>query len=95
MRITRVIFLATFCILAMGVPMVQAQQQQPEQQQQPVDQPQRPVPAYRSPLASAADNGNEDDLNTNPQKLVPDNRSLSGAQVLSLGELASRANEPL
>jgi hypothetical protein len=93
MRITRVIFLATFCILAMGAPITQAQQQQPEQQpQQPVDQPQRPIPAYRSPLASAADNGDEDNLNTNPQKLAPDNRSLSGAQVLSLGELATTHN---
>jgi len=74
----------------MGVPVARAQQQEPQQQpQQQEDQPQRPIPAYRSPLASAADNDDEDDSNANPQKLVPDNRSLSGAQVFSLGELAA------
>jgi hypothetical protein len=93
MRLTRTIFPAIFFILAMNVPVARAQQQQPEQQpQQPEDQPQRPIPAYRSPLASAADNGDADDLNANPQKLVPDNRSLSGAEVFSLGELAGVHN---
>ena len=92
MRITRVTFWATFCILILGVPTAHAQQPEPQQPQQQEEQPQRPVPAYRSPLASAADNGDEDDLDAGPQKLVPDNRSLSGAQVLSLGELATTHN---
>lgn len=90
MRLTRVTIWATFCILVMGVPVTRAQQQEPQQQpQQQEDQPQRPIPAYRSPLASAADNGEEGDMNGDPQKLIPDNRSLAGAQTLSLGAPAT------
>ncbi|MGA8223990.1 MAG: hypothetical protein WB780_20240 [Candidatus Acidiferrales bacterium] len=93
MRIKRATIWATFCMVAMGVPTAEAQQQEPEQQpQQQEAQPQRPIPAYRSPLASAADNGDEDDSNANPQKLIPDDRSLAGAQVLSLGELSGIHN---
>jgi hypothetical protein len=91
MRIARVIIWAAFGMMVTGVPAAQAQQQQPEQQpqQQQEEQAQRPVPAYRSPLASAADNGDDDDLTGNPQKLTPDNRSLTGAQEFSLGEMAT------
>ena len=46
-----------------------------------------PIPAIRSPLASAADNGDEDE-NGNPQQLQPDTRSLTGVQDLSLGTMA-------
>src|SRR5271155_502760 len=86
MRFTRATICAVFCMAGMGVPVARAQQQGPQQQpQQQEEQPQQPIPAYRSPLASAANNGDEDDFNPDPQKLVPDNRSLAGAQVLSLG----------
>ena len=69
----------------------QPQQTQPEQQQQP-QQPQQPdqsqgqeqpIPAYKSPLASQADNG-ETDANT-PIQLLPDNSPLTGIQSMSLG----------
>ncbi len=40
-----------------------------------------PIPAYRSPMAAAADNGTGQET----QELAPDNRPLSGVQNLSLG----------
>ncbi len=86
MRITRVLIWAALCMVAVTVPVAHAQQQaqQPENQQPQEDQSARPIPAYRSPLASAA--GNEDsDLYADPSKILPDNRSLAGAQVLSVG----------
>lgn len=65
----------------------QNQSQAPTQQSQgqAQSQPTAPVPAYRSPLAGMADNGDADDPNASPQKLVPDTRPLAGAQILSLG----------
>jgi len=48
-------------------------------QQQTQDQP---IPAYHSPLASQADNP---DPNAPPPQLLPDNRTLTGAQDPSLG----------
>jgi hypothetical protein len=63
----------------------QPQQTQPQQPQQP-DQSggeEQPIPAYKSPLASQADNGNTD-ANT-PIQLLPDNAPLTGIQSLSLG----------
>jgi hypothetical protein len=77
---------AAWCVLALGVPAARAQQQQaPDQQQQAPDQQQpapnqgtTPIPAYRSPFASAA--GDED---ADSQNSTPDNRALSGAQDLS------------
>lgn len=70
--------LAAFCMLALGVPAAWAQQQNQ-------DQAAPPIPAYHSPLASVAGNGDEEDMNAEPQKLAPDNRPLAGAQDLSLG----------
>jgi hypothetical protein len=76
---------AALCVLALSVPAARAQQQQtPDQQQQPPtqqqspDQSAAPIPAYHSPLASAADNDDSDSEQT-----MPDNRPLSGAQDLS------------
>jgi hypothetical protein len=62
----------------------QPDQNQPQQPLQP-DQTQReqPIPAYKSPLASQADNG-DTDANT-PIQLLPDNSPLTGVQSLSLG----------
>lgn len=59
------------------------QTQQPGQTQQPEQQqgPEQPIPAYKSPLASQADNGNA----LEPTELGPDNRPLTGIQDLSLG----------
>jgi hypothetical protein len=51
-------------------------------QQQTQDQSGSPVPAYHSPLAGAADNGDSPDQ---PQKLAPDTRSPTGVQDFSLG----------
>jgi hypothetical protein len=64
-----------FVITAM-VPASKAQQQTP-------DQSAPPIPAYHSPFASAADNGGDQDTGT--QSLLPDTRSPSGAQIVSLG----------
>jgi hypothetical protein len=78
--------------LVIGAPAARAQQQQqPDQSQQPQQpeqpqQPQRPdqpIPAYKSPLASQADNG--DTSGSGPSQLAPDNRPLTGVQDLSLG----------
>lgn len=81
----------SLCVFLLAVPAAWAQQsQQPQQQsgQQPADQSSGPIPAYRSPLASAAgDNQDEDE----PQVLAPDTRSLSGAQDLSLGIPTARS----
>lgn len=72
-------------LFALSAPMARAQQQ--DQTQQPTQSPVQsapPIPAYHSPLASIADNGDAD-ANADPQKLGPDTRSLAGAQDLSLG----------
>lgn len=78
-----------FTLGAVCPPQAKAQDQQSDQQQnqnqgqsgqQPV-QSQAPIPAYRSPLASAAGDNDE----TGPQTLTPDTTSLSGAQNLTLG----------
>jgi len=65
----------------------QAQQDQGQtpQGQQNEEQPAAPIPAYRSPLASAA--GNDDSDEEEAQPLTPDTRALAGAQNLSLGSL--------
>jgi hypothetical protein len=77
--------LAAVCVMVMTGPVAVAQQ---ESQQQPMDKAAAPIPAYRSPLASAADNGDDEGLIADPRKLIPDSRSLTGAQTFSLGELA-------
>ena len=67
----------------------QTSQGQPSQgQQQTPDQSAEPIPAYRSPLASAADNGSGD---VESQQGTPDDRSLSGAQNLSALMLPTRS----
>jgi hypothetical protein len=61
----------------------QQTQSQPNQNGQNTDQSAAPIPAYHSPLASAAaDNGD-----ANSGELEPDTRALSGVQTLSLGGL--------
>jgi hypothetical protein len=67
-----------------------ARAQQPAdtpQDQQPGQQPSQPIPAIRSPLASAADNGDQDEA-PNPQEMQQDTRSLTGVEDLSLGTMA-------
>jgi hypothetical protein len=74
------------CLLAQS--QNQNQGQSPSQDQsQPQDQSETPIPAYHSPFASAADNGN---ANSGDQNLTPDTHSLAGAQGLSLGLPESR-----
>ena len=68
---------------ALGVPGAHAQQQGTDQSGQPVE-PSQPIPAYHSPLASAANN-EQDQATTDSQKLLPDTTALTGIQDLSLG----------
>jgi hypothetical protein len=67
-----------------------ARAQQPAdtpQDQQQGQQPSQPIPAIRSPLASGADNGDQNEA-PNPQTMQPDTRSLTGVEDLSLGTMA-------
>jgi len=81
------------CAIALAAPSVraqdadQSQQQGQQQQQQPAKQSTGPIPAFRSPLASVADNGDEE----NAQELTPDTTALSGAQNFTLGTPVSRS----
>ena len=84
--IHRTIWAAVYMV-AMTAPVTFAQQQS---QQTSADQAAPPIPAYRSPLASAADNGDDEGLIADPNKMIPDSRSLTGAQQFSLGELATK-----
>lgn len=68
--------------LALGGTPLRAQQQPSDSQQG--EQPLAPIPAIRSPLASGADNGDQDET-PGSQQLTPDTRSLTGAEDLSLG----------
>ena len=63
----------------------QQQADNPQDQQQG-QQPSQPIPAIRSPLASSADNDQNEA--PNPQLMQPDTRSLTGVQDLSLGSMA-------
>ena len=81
------ILLAAIGAVALSGTAVRAQQQEPtdtQQGQQQGQQPAAPIPAIRSPLAGATDNGDVDDS----QVLTPDTRSLTGAEDLSLGTMA-------
>lgn len=81
------ILLTAIGAVALSGTAIRAQQQEPpdsQQGQQQGQQPAAPIPAIRSPLAGAADNG---DTNDSPQ-LTPDTRSLTGAEDLSLGTMA-------
>jgi hypothetical protein len=73
-------------VVAISVPVARSQEQPqppPDQTQQPQPQgAEQPIPAYKSPLASQADNG---DVIGEPMQLAPDNRPLTGIQDLSLG----------
>jgi hypothetical protein len=84
MRVLIYISLATMGALALGLTPVRAQQQSPDTQQE--QQPLTPIPAIRSPLASGADNGDADET-PGSQQMLPDTRSLTGAEDLSLGSL--------
>ncbi len=77
----------------LGAGAARAQQQGQDQNQPPENQgqqqpapdqgakPQGPIPAYRSPLAGAADNEEEETTT----EITPDNNSLTGVQTLGLG----------
>ncbi len=67
-------------VIVLSVPIAWAQQQQPDQSAQPSE----PIPAYHSPLASAANNA-QDETNADSQRMLPDTTALTGVQVLSLG----------
>src|SRR5579864_584690 len=93
MRGTLKIRLAAVGAMILAATVARAQQQgtdqstqptQPTQSTQPTQptQPSQPIPAYHSPLASAAANGDE---TYDPQKLSPDTTALTGIQDLSLG----------
>ncbi|MGC1627895.1 MAG: hypothetical protein WA735_13655 [Candidatus Acidiferrales bacterium] len=89
----RHIFEAVLCILILGVRCAPAQQApdqtqdqtQGQTQDQGQTQPLQPIPAIRSPLASAAGN-DSGDQSPDQQRLEPDTNPLAGAQDLSLGE---------
>jgi hypothetical protein len=70
--------LAMIGMMALRAPIVLAQEQNQDKATQP-------IPAYHSPLASAADNAEGDDASADPQKLAPDTRALTGIQDLSIG----------
>ena len=89
------------CMVALSAPAVRAQQPAPDQSQpQAPDQTQQqtpsdqgpaqaatPIPAYHSPLASAANNDDED----NVTELTPDTSALTGVQNLTIGAPVSRS----
>lgn len=64
---------------ALSVPILWAQQQEDQSAQ-----PSQPIPAYHSPLASAASNP-EDQPNSDSERMLPDTTALTGVQDLSLG----------
>ncbi len=78
---------ALLCFPAAGAQQGTAPGSQPAQgakpnQNQPPDQSTAPIPAYHSPLASAADQSADADQT---QQLTPDDHAVTGAQTLSLG----------
>jgi hypothetical protein len=60
----------------------QSQRQQNQGQDQSQSQAEQPIPAYHSPLASMANNGQPD---TGAQQYAPDTTPLAGAENLSVG----------
>jgi hypothetical protein len=88
MRTLKYIFMAWIWVALLSVAPAGAQQQPDSQQdQQEGQQPTQPIPAIRSPLASAADNGDAGEA-PNPQDMQPDTRSLTGVEDLSVGTMA-------
>lgn len=79
MSVLRYKFPLVLMMLVTGAPAIWAQDQPSEGQ----NQGNAPIPAYHSPLASAANNG-EDSVPVTSE-LTPDTRSLTGIQDLSLG----------
>ncbi|MGC2698847.1 MAG: hypothetical protein WA306_01515 [Candidatus Acidiferrales bacterium] len=88
MRLLKYISMSALWVLLLSCAPARAQQpaDSPQDQQQG-QQPAQPIPAIRSPLASAADNGDEDET-ANPQQIQPDTRSLTGVEDLSVGSMA-------
>jgi hypothetical protein len=85
---------ALLCMLTLGARCASAQQNQDPNQDQTQDQgqaqPAQPIPAIRSPLASAAGDNSGDSY---PDQLQPDTNPLAGVQDLSLGEVpVTRSN---
>src|SRR5271156_2299973 len=88
MRTLKYISIGGIWLLLLSCAPVRAQQQaDPPQDQQQGQQPSQPIPAIRSPLASGADNGDQDEA-PNPQLMLPDTRSLTGVEDLTLGRMA-------
>ena len=87
MRSLRYISIGGIWLTLLGCTPARAQQtaDNPQDQQQG-QQPSQPIPAIGSPLASGADN--DQDEAPNPQLMQPDTRSLTGVQDLSLGTMA-------
>jgi hypothetical protein len=81
-RLKSILLAAIGATALSGVPTLAQEQPAAPQQEQPTT----PIPAIRSPLASAADNGDADET-ANSQQLIPDTRSLTGAEDLSLGTI--------
>ena len=79
MRALQYKFLIVLMMLATGAPAIWAQTQSSQDQ----NQGNAPIPAYHSPLASAADNSEGSVPVTS--ELTPDTRSVTGIQDLSLG----------
>jgi hypothetical protein len=67
-------------VVSLCVPVVRAQQNDNPQQDQ--QGPSTPIPAYKSPLASAGDSNSTD---TNSEQYTPDTSSLSGFDNFSFG----------
>ena len=89
MRTLKYISISGIWLVLLSCAPARAQQQaDTPQDQQPGQQPSQsqPIPAIRSPLASGADNGQDEA--PNPQLMQPDTRSLTGVQDLSLGTMA-------
>lgn len=72
-----ILFVAAVCVSA-----ARAQQQTDENRN-------APIPAYRSPLANLADNG---EATNDDSDVVPDNRPLTGVQLPSVGTLRTTRN---
>jgi hypothetical protein len=77
--------LITLVVVPGGWAQQQTQQPQSAPQTQQDQNQSQPIPAYRSPLASAADSGSVQDNSAGAEQLVPDTRLPAGAQDLSLG----------
>jgi hypothetical protein len=87
MKILKYISIGGVWLVLLSCAPARAQQADTPQDQQQGQQPSQPIPAIRSPLASGADNGDQDEA-PNPQLMQPDTRSLTGVEDLSLGTMA-------